>query len=372
VSLVKALLITHFFKKISDEERDQWSAGGVGGRLEAAIQSLLDSPDNTVLAKAGIEPGALWNGVFSLRGFVRGGKKDGKKGGTEKHRRAALVRVVLSACYRSQASEEAQAAFDGATAPARLETVLLWLEEGGVGAAKAVEEAGIPKKAMWKGISSMSVSVKEGSAKSTRYKCNSRAKAVWCAYVKHVGEGPLSQIGNPCLLVNLQEVSAYEAMSSFGDRVVERLDRLPSWNRQVFGHSVVSGRANETAFAGSASAYQVRGHLGDLVEQVIGERPTKPDLLNKMATVVQPLNPHWIRPSAGSFAGNKSQRKAAADKYVRDAYNDLARQEHSKFVAKLTLATRVDMVVLCLLTWYQQLTLEMKKRVGQTGSEVHY
>jgi hypothetical protein len=143
------LLITHFSKKISDEERDQWSAGGVGDRLEAVIQSLLDSPDNTVvLAKAGIEPGALWNGVSSLRGF--------KKGGTEKHRQAALVRVVLSACYRSQASEEAQAAFDGDTAPGRLETVLLWLEEGGVGAVKAVEEAGIPKKAMWKGISSLS------------------------------------------------------------------------------------------------------------------------------------------------------------------------------------------------------------------------
>jgi hypothetical protein len=40
----------------------------------------------------------------------------------------------MSACYRRQASEEAQAAFDHATAPERLETVLVWLEEGGVAA----------------------------------------------------------------------------------------------------------------------------------------------------------------------------------------------------------------------------------------------
>ena len=89
--------------------------------------------------------------------------------------------------------------------------------------------------------------------------------------------------------------------------------------------------------------------------------------MNKMATVVQTLNRHWIRPSPGSFAGNRSQQKTAADKYVRDAYNDLASQEHRNFVAKLTLATRVDMVVLCLLAWYHELTPEMKKRDGQTG-----
>jgi hypothetical protein len=95
-ALVKALLITHFFKTISDEERDQWSAGGVGDRLEAAIQSLLDSPDNTVvLAKAGIEPGTLWNGVSSLRGLSKGGK--------EKHRRTELVRLVILSCQHATA-----------------------------------------------------------------------------------------------------------------------------------------------------------------------------------------------------------------------------------------------------------------------------
>jgi hypothetical protein len=90
-----------------------------------------------------------------------------------------------------------------------------------------------------------------------------------------------------------------------------------------------------------------------------------------MATVVQTLNRHWIRPSPGSFAGNRSQQKTGADKCVRDAYNDLARQEHIKFVAKLTLATRVDMVVLCLLAWYDKLTTKEKIRIGHTGSEVH-
>ncbi len=79
---------------------------------------------------------------------------------------------------------------------------------------------------------------------------------------------------------------------------------------------------------------------------MIGERPTKPDIINKMAKIVHSLNPRWSLPSRGEFAGNPNQQKAAADKYVRDAYNDLARQEHSKFVAKLTLTTRVDMVVL--------------------------
>jgi hypothetical protein len=158
-------------------------------------------------------------------------------------------------------------------------------------------------------------------------------------------------------------------MTTSGDRVVERLDRLPSWDDRVFGNSVVNGRANETAFAGSASAFQVRDHLENHVELVIGALPTRPDVINKMAKVVKSLNPHWIRPSTRSFEGNKNQRKTAADKYVRDAYTDLARTEHSKFVAKLKLATRVDMVVLCLLAWYHHATLEMKKRVGQTSDE---
>jgi hypothetical protein len=47
---------------------------------------------------------------------------------------------------------------------------------------------------------------------------------------------------------------------------------------------------------------------------VMGERPTRPDVINKMAKVVESLNPRWSRPSTGTFAGNRSQQKAAADK----------------------------------------------------------
>jgi hypothetical protein len=159
--LIKALLITQLFKKISNEDSDLWSDGGVGDRLEAAIQSLFDSPDDTVvLAKAGLEPKA--HGISSLRGFVSGVKKGGKKGGKEAHRRAALVRTVLFACYRRQASDEAAAAFVDATAAQRLDTLQAWLEEVGVNATKAVEEAGIPKKALWMRISSLCGFVKGG------------------------------------------------------------------------------------------------------------------------------------------------------------------------------------------------------------------
>ena len=188
------------------------------------------------------------------------------------------------------------------------------------------------------------------------------------AYVKHVGEGPLTQTGRPCLLVSLQDIGG---MPTFGDHVVERLDGLNSWKPHLFGNLVVSGRANETVFAGSKSAHQVRRELAHQVERVVGERPTKPDVIGQMAKIVHRLNPRWSRRSTGRFAGNKSQQTAAADKYVREAYNDLARQEHIKFVAKLTLATRVDMVVLCLLAWYDQLTTKEKIRIGHTGSEVH-
>jgi hypothetical protein len=141
------------------------------------------------------------------------------------------VRIVLSASYRSQTSEEAAAAFDDASAPERLETVLAWLEESGVGAVKTVEEAGIPKKALWRAVSSLPGFGGGGRAMSIRYKCNSQAEAVWCAYVKHVGEGPLSQMGKPGLLVNLQEVGACEGTPTFGDGFVERLDRLTDWDR---------------------------------------------------------------------------------------------------------------------------------------------
>jgi hypothetical protein len=75
-----------------------------------------------------------WKGISSLRGFVAGGKKGGK----EKHRRAALVRTVLFACNRRQASNEAVAAFDDATAAQRLDTLQAWLEEGWVNATTAV------------------------------------------------------------------------------------------------------------------------------------------------------------------------------------------------------------------------------------------
>jgi len=240
-------------------------------------------------------------------------------------------------------------------------------------AVKAVEEAGIPKKALFKGVSSLRGAVKfhvaGGRAVSTRYKHKSQAQGVWCAYVEHIREGPLSQTGNPCLLVSLQDVSG---MPTFGDLVMTRLDGLSAWRPHTFGHSVVNGRANETAFVGSKSAYQVRELLAEHVGKMTGRtRPTKPDVINKMATVVQSVNKRWVRPATGSFAGNKNQQKTAADKYVRDAYNDLARQEHIKFVAELTLATRVDMVVLCLLVWYDQLTKKEKIRIGHTGSEVH-
>ena len=188
------------------------------------------------------------------------------------------------------------------------------------------------------------------------------------AYVKHVGEGPLTQTGRPCLLVSLQDIGG---MPTFGDHVVERLDGLNSWKPHLFGNLVVSGRANETVFAGSKSAHQVRRELAHQVERVVGERPTKPDVIGQMAKIVHRLNSKWSRRSAREFAGNTNQQKTAADKYVRDAYNDLARQEHIKFVAKLTLATRVDMVVLCLLAWYDQLTKKEKIRIGHMGPEVH-
>jgi hypothetical protein len=55
-------------------------------------ESWLDAPDKiVVLAKAGIEPEALWRGISSLRGFVKGCKKGGvfernaAKGSTSPH-----------------------------------------------------------------------------------------------------------------------------------------------------------------------------------------------------------------------------------------------------------------------------------------------
>ena len=62
--------------------------------------------------------------------------------------------------------------------------------------------------------------------------------------------------------------------------------------------------------------------------------------------------------------------KNTADRYVKDSYNALPRKEQIKNVAQLNLATRVDMVVLCLLSWYDNMTLERKVSFGQTGPEV--
>ncbi len=62
--------------------------------------------------------------------------------------------------------------------------------------------------------------------------------------------------------------------------------------------------------------------------------------------------------------------KKTVDRYVKDSYNALPRKEQIKNVAQLNLATRVEMVVLCLLSWYDNMTLERKVSFGQTGPEV--
>ncbi len=61
-----------------------------------------------------------------------------------------------------------------------------------------------------------------------------------------------------------------------------------------------------------------------------------------------------------------------ANKYVKDAYNafKVPRKEHIKYIGQLNMATRVDMVVLCLLTWYNELALERKASFAQKGPEV--
>jgi hypothetical protein len=245
--------------------------------------------------------------------------------------------------------------------------MLVWLEEGGVEAVKAVQDAGISKKALFKGVSSLQGLVKCGSAvgraNSLRYQHNSQPARVWGAYLKHVGEGPLSQNGHPCLMVSLKEVGG---VSTFGDSVITRLDGLSCWTPKNFGHSFFNRRADEAGFVGSKTAYQVREIIAEHVVSVLGTHPTKPDMVGKMAKVVQSRNNHWTRRASGFFAGNNGQKTAAANKYVRDAYNDLVRQTQVKFVAQLTLATKVDMVVLCLLAWYDQLTKKQKKEFGHT------
>jgi hypothetical protein len=87
------------------------------------------------------------------------------------------------------------------------------------------------------------------------------------------------------------------------------------------GNTVVSGRASETLFEGPASAKEVRAHLTAHVELVLGQRPTPPNVIKKMEQFIMRLDPTgtWRRLPKGRFAGNPNQRKAAADKYVRDA-----------------------------------------------------
>ena len=57
---------------------------------------------------------------------------------------------------------------------------------------------------------------------------------------------------------------------------------------------------------------------------------------------------------------------------MKAAYNafKVPREEHIKYIGQLTLATRVDMVVLCLLTWYNELALERQASFGQKEPEV--
>jgi hypothetical protein len=167
-------------------------------------------------------------------------------------------------------------------------------------------------------------------------------------------------------MVGLKEVGG---VSTFGDSVIIRLDGLSNWHPVNFGHSIFNGGAISAAFVGSKGAYQVREFIAEHVVKVLGTRPTAttPDRITKMAKVVESRNKHWFRRGAGSFSGNKNQQKAAAVKYVRDAYNDLVRQEQVICVAQLTPATKVDMVVLCLLAWYNDLTKKQKKKIGHTG-----
>jgi hypothetical protein len=105
---------------------------------------------------------------------------------------------------------------------------------------------------------------------------------------------------------------------------------------------------------------------------MVGQRPKEPDRIGKMEWMIRDLDPTsaWRRLPKSSFEGTNSQRKAAADKYVRDAYNALPRKEHIKYFDRLILPTRVDMVLLCLLTWYHELAPERKASFGQKGPEV--
>ncbi len=93
------------------------------------------------------------------------------------------------------------------------------------------------------------------------------------------------------------------------------------------------------------------------------------DMAGALGAYLDPTST-WRRLPGGRFAGTPNQQTAAANKYIRDAYNALPRKEHIKYVAQLNLATRVDMVVLCLLSWYDSLTPERKASFGQKGPEV--
>jgi hypothetical protein len=105
-----------------------------------------------------------------------------------------------------------------------------WLEEGGVNAViKAVEEAGVLKKALGRGISSLLRGpMRGGRASSTRYKYESSAELIWPAYILNVGKEPLIRSSTTPLLVNLQEVGASEGIPAFGIHVVKDSLNLPS------------------------------------------------------------------------------------------------------------------------------------------------
>ena len=107
---------------------------------------------------------------------------------------------------------------------------------------------------------------------------------------------------------------------------------------------------------------------------MVGQRHKLPDEIGKMQRIIMDLDPTsiWRRLPNSSFEGTNSQRKSAANKYVKTAYNacKVPRKEHIKYIGQLTRATRVDMVVPCLLTWYNELALERKASFGQKGPEV--
>jgi hypothetical protein len=138
-----------------------------------------------------------------------------------------------------------------------------WLEEGDADAIEAVETAGVPEKALWKGLSQLRRHMPGGRANSTSYRYESSAELTWHAYVLNVGEEPLLRQSTTPLLVNLEEVGARE-----GSHVMKRLYQLTNWGPQDSGNTVFRGRESETIFEGAASAKEVRAKHAVHVEQI--------------------------------------------------------------------------------------------------------